>query len=243
MKISIAIPFYNNSRFMEKTLEYIITDDRISEIIITDDKSDDDNLNKLIEIIEGIPKIKLIKNHKNIGVFPNKIKALSLCSNEWGILLDSDNTLGKDYIDILFSNLPWDDKIIYAPEWAKTFPGNPSHMLDYKWLSNKTIDKVKTRDLRSNAKFKCFVNTGNYFLNVKKFITTMNSSDLKFNDSMSCIDVFYANHIWLMNGNKIKVIKGMQYLHRLHGQSTYTVKSKSKQKYWENQFFNKIQSS
>jgi len=241
MFISVAIPFYNNARFMEKTLEYIVTDDRISEIIITDDKSNDNNLTQLMNIIKKYPKVKLFKNPKNIGVFPNKIKALSKCSNQWAVLLDSDNALNKEYINAIFSQAPWNDKFIYAPEWAKTFPGNHSSMLNYKWLSNQIVDKEKTAKLRSNAQFKCFVNTGNYFVNVKKFVNIMNASTLKFDDSMSCIDVFYANHIWLMTGNKIKIVKGMQYSHRLHKASTYTVKSKHKQKYWENQFFNQVQ--
>ena len=33
-KISVAIPYYNNSKFMRKTLETLINDDRINEIII-----------------------------------------------------------------------------------------------------------------------------------------------------------------------------------------------------------------
>ena len=243
MLISIAIPYYNNSRFMEDTLKYIVTDPRITDIVITDDSSKPEDLKKLEEIIKPYPQIKLFKNNTNLGVFPNKMKALSKCSNKWAVLLDSDNMLEKKYIDAIYQEKKWNENMVYAPEWAKTFPGNHSSMLNYKWLSNKIIDKTKVMQLRSNSKFKCVVNTGNYFLNVKNFIYTMDTSALKFDDSMSCIDVFYANHIWLMNGNKIKIVKGMEYSHRLHKSSTYTVKSKSKQKYWENHFFNQIQRS
>ena len=40
-QISVTIPHYNNARFMRETLEYILNDERISEIIICDDCSKD----------------------------------------------------------------------------------------------------------------------------------------------------------------------------------------------------------
>ena len=121
--ISVAIPHYNNARFMPKTLEHILNDDRIVEIIICDDRSKDfDELEALIKKLDN-NKIILFKNEKNIGCYHNKLHTLTKCNQEWVILLDSDNIINKEYIDILYEIEKWNNNIIFAPMWAKTFPG------------------------------------------------------------------------------------------------------------------------
>ena len=152
MNISIAIPHYNNARFMSDTLKYIINDDRVSEIIICDDVSKD--LKELENYLNNLnnKKIKLYKNTINLGAYHNKLESLSKCTNEWCILLDSDNYLNENTIDILYSLDKWDKNIIYAPSWAKTFPGNHSLYLDYKIFENIVFDKKLAQNDFYNTK-------------------------------------------------------------------------------------------
>lgn len=238
MLISVAIPSYNNSQFLTETIEYVIKDNRISEIIIVDDASNDEHFKTIQKIKETSSKIKIYKNLINLGVFHNKIKALSLCSNEWAILLDADNIIRKIYIDNLFKE-KFNKNFIYTPDFAKTFP-QVSSMLNYKFLANKIIDKKIAFQMKKNNHFKCFINTGNYLVPVKEFIKCMKNSYIKFENTMSCIDVFFANHIWLKNNKKIKVVKDMEYSHRLHSNSTYNVSTKLKENYWSNFFFKQL---
>jgi len=142
MKITCAIPYYENSQFIEETLQWIIKDERVTEIIICDDDSNHRDFEKLIEILKKFknPKIKLYKNKKNLGVYLNKIKVISLSTNNWIILLDSDNIILKGYIDKLELEYPWDKKTIYAPVWAKTFPGYVSQKLNWTKYENKIIN-------------------------------------------------------------------------------------------------------
>ena len=243
MLISVAIPTYNNARFLKETLNYIITDNRISEIIMVDDCSNDNNKELIQEIIKPISKIKFYQNSKNLGVYPNKIKAVELCKNEWVILLDADNIIEKNYIDVIFKeNLQKD--IIYAPEWARTFNNHKmdgySHMLIYKEYGNQIIDKKIALGNRNKAKFKCLMNTGNYLLHKNTFLNTMKNKP-EYERSMSCIDVFYANHKWLKDNKKIKVVKDLQYFHRLHSSSTYMISTKSRETHWNNFFFKNLE--
>ena len=83
-KISVAIPYYNNSKFMNKTLETLLVDKRINEIIITDDMSKKD-ISTLKELINNLntSKIKLFENvFKNLYCYHNKITAVIKCSND-----------------------------------------------------------------------------------------------------------------------------------------------------------------
>ena len=100
-------------------LRVAITDNRVSEIIICDDDSKDilELTQLLIQINSN--KIKMYKNGKNLGCYLNKIEVISKCTNEWAILLDSDNVIEKDYIDTLYNIQEWNANTIYHPCWAK----------------------------------------------------------------------------------------------------------------------------
>ena len=118
-KISLAIPADNSSKFILDTLKYVIDNERVDEIIISDDFSDD--YEQLIAKIKGVsPKIKVFKNKQNLGGFGNKYVAISKCKNRRAILLDSDNSLSENYIDKLFEIPEWESDMIYCPDFGKS---------------------------------------------------------------------------------------------------------------------------
>ena len=68
-KISIAIPFYNTSRYFLDCLKHTIDDDFVSEIVVNDDQSTDEEWETLNKIVSDVnsDKIKLYKNPINLG--------------------------------------------------------------------------------------------------------------------------------------------------------------------------------
>ena len=220
--ISVAIPYYNNSKFMGKTLELLVEDDRINEIIITDDRSKD--ISRLNDVISQLNtnKIKLFENEKNLGCYHNKITAVGKCSNDWCILLDSDNYIEQSYLDRIYNITEWDKNTIYAPDRPITFPGNPSMVMDYRKYSDKYINKeLYLKDFNDNT-FQCLINTCNYFLPCKEYIKCMNEGFTTYNrDIIDCLDSAVLFTDWLTNNNKIKVVKNLSYYHRLHPNSNY----------------------
>lgn len=222
--ISVAIPHYNNSCFIKDLLDPLLKDERINEIIICDDYSND--YTKLKEIINSIDndKIKLYRNENNIGCYHNKLNTITKCTNEWSILIDSDNIINKDYIDELYA-LEWNDNCIYAPMWAKTFPGEISPNLNYSIYRNILIDKQICAKEYYNIKMQCLMNTCNYFIPVKKYIETMKKYkyDRMYIDAIDSLILFTD---WIKNNNKILVVDNLIYKHRLHKNSNY-VKSQS----------------
>jgi len=244
--ISVAIPHYNNSHFMNDTLRYIKEDDRIDEIIICDDKSND--IDKLENILNKLncEKIKLFKNEVNIGCYHNKLSTLSKCKNEWACLIDSDNIIDKLYIDKIFEFENWKENVIYAPMWAYTFPGNVSQTLNYSIFKNVMFDSKKYIDsyyYKNNIIFKCLANTCNYFVNVKNYISIMN----KYNYDREIIDSLDSCILlsdWLSNGNFLLVVQNLVYKHRVHSNSNYKLsKSKIYTSKVEKSIFDKLNNS
>src|SRR5665647_3469478 len=96
-KFSLAITTYNRYNFIEKDLGRYIENKFINEIVINDDSSDD--YSKLQKFKNESSKLKLFRNEFNLGVIKNKIKTISLSSNEFVLLLDSDNSISDKVLE------------------------------------------------------------------------------------------------------------------------------------------------
>jgi glycosyltransferase involved in cell wall biosynthesis len=245
-QISVVIPHYNNTLFIKDTLAPLIDDNRINEIIICDDKSNDfDLLKEIVVSIENNnsqKKIKLYQNDTNLGCYHNKLKSISYCSNDWAILLDSDNIYDTKCLDILFNIKNWETDTIYAPMWAKTFPGDIAPNLNYSKYKNIIIDKnIYLHEFNDNH-FQCLINTCNYFLPVKPYIGCMSlyNYNRTFIDSLDSAVLFTD---WLYHKNKIYVVDDLIYKHRLHSNSNYMISSARRYEgQVKHQLFEKIRS-
>jgi glycosyltransferase involved in cell wall biosynthesis len=121
-KISVAIPCYNSSSFIINALIYPISDDRIDDIVISDDASGDfAELQKKVDALQS-PKIRLFHNEMNFGCHRNKAIAASHAKNDWVIVFDSDNIFGKKYVDALYAIKEWNPDSIYCPESGQSLP-------------------------------------------------------------------------------------------------------------------------
>jgi len=229
-RISVSITHYNNSKFIKDALSFIEKDERIDEIVITDDHSNEwEQLNNIVKEL-NIPKIKLIRNSENLGNFMNKLQGLSNCKNDWVILLDADNILTQEYLDAIFKESLNSDTI-YAPCWAHTFHTRGrrtnSPPLNFAFMKNKVITPQAIRPYITKVSFRlinmeCCLNVGNYFVNKNEFLKIENKAFGNYNKGkLSNVDYLQTNTEWLCNGKKIKVVSGMEYEHRLHPDSCY----------------------
>jgi glycosyltransferase involved in cell wall biosynthesis len=209
-KISLVITTYNRDTLTINSYSNVIEDDRISEVVIVDDKSNSHYVDKLRRHANH-PKIKLFLNQNNLGCYRNKRYAISLASNEYVIILDSDNTIDKSYIDVIYSQ-EWDVKKIIAPDFAMPH-------FDYREFSGKVIDKDTVKQYiprGSRTRFDCLINTMNYFVNRDEYLRVWDG-----NIEPWTADTIYQNYQWLKAGNYIYVAVGMQYNHLVHDGSHY----------------------
>lgn len=125
LKLSIAMTTYNGSRYISEQLQSLANQTiKPYEIVICDDCSKDNT----VEIIENFKKnsglnIKIIKNHRNLGVIKNFEKAISNTTGDIIFLSDQDDYWFpqklKDYsvafmshkdVDLIFSDAQIVDK-------------------------------------------------------------------------------------------------------------------------------------
>lgn len=219
---SLCITTLNRFDFLKKNIPRYLENGLISEIIISDESSSNDF--KLLQ--EYFPdnnnKLKLVKNETVLGPFLNKIRCCKEASNEWIVLMDSDNfadidnyfKIAQKYITSSSHNI--NEKTILSPSMA-------SPNFDYKFLANIILTKNNIRNYYNNPMFNCFINTGNYIIN-KNLIDTLNfEKDIELIQKSSACDVKLMNTLFFeqFENLNIHVVENMKYDHVVHGESVY----------------------
>ena len=222
-KISVVIPYYNRCDLVIQTIEPLLSDDRISEVILCDDRSPDEDYYQLLKNVSGMKKVKVYRNVINMYVQANKKNALSFAKEDWVVIVDNDNIMSKDFFDKLFSIDKWDPDTIYHPSFA-------SPNFDYRQFNGKTITKENVIEFTKASIFVTLCNTNNYMTNKSSYLKSyLYSSDIRGADGI------FNSYNWLKNGNKIYIVPDLTYFHRVHDTSAFLSEADSNMKliyYW-----------
>lgn len=213
-KISIAIPTWNRVDVLIESFSKVISDERIENIHIQDDASDIEIYNKVKSIIDVLNKthgnkITYSRNLTNVDCHRNKYHSVLGAKSEWVILLDSDNIIDTDYLDRLYEIKNWDSDTIYTPEYAK-----PN--FDFRAYSGIILTKQNISNHIDKPLLETCLNASNYFINKIEWVRCWNSD---VNPVTS--DSIFVCMNWLLAGNKINVVSGLRYYHRVWSQSHY----------------------
>lgn len=199
--------------FLAKSLSKYLTYDLINEIVVTDENGAD--VKKINAAFQNA-KLKLYVNDERLGPFSNKLKACSLASNEWIVLMDSDNFADEHYFETaknyIVNHIGDQKNIILAPSFAKpNFNYTPY-----------TGTIFKKGNLTSSGNSECLMNTGNYVIN--KFLTDgINlSNELDNIKHSSSLDVIYFNTLLFEQLDlNMHIVPNLEYEHVVHNGSFY----------------------
>lgn len=105
MKVSIIIPIYNASKYIERCLVSALNQSYSNvEYICVDDGSADDSLIKAKNIVEQsarVSSVVFIEHHKNKGVAEARNTGINQATGDYIYFLDSDDELPYNSIELL----------------------------------------------------------------------------------------------------------------------------------------------
>lgn len=208
-RISLALTHYNRAALLLECVAPILEDQRISEIVISDDASTDGSYLKLLECFSSHPKVKVFQNAHNLDCYQNKAQALRLCSNEWAILFDSDNILPVEYLDCLYRLLEWKEDTVYCPDFAEPY-------FDYTAFAGREIDQENVAKFMAMPHFATALNTCNYFVHRNSYLEVWDGSV-----NPHTADSIFQMYNWFRHGKKMQIVPGLRYFHRIHSGSHY----------------------
>ena len=97
IKISVMVPIYNTSQYLEKCLKSIISQSlKEIEIICVNDGSTDNSLEILEEFAKEDKRI-IIVNKKNGGLTSARNAALKIARGKYCLNIDSDDWIEQEY--------------------------------------------------------------------------------------------------------------------------------------------------
>jgi len=240
MKVSLCIPSFNSSIYIEELLKKIQSLNFIFEVIICDDFSNLENINTLKTIVNNFKKsssipVKLILNDINEGAYVNKFKTVQQSSGNIIYLIDSDN-LPMENFDKLIQKLinNFDKDTIYFPFMVyqfKTFPklAKLGSILQDKYKV-KFFDGDRTINFSDTQKYLkqyeqgintfsidkniiWFLNVGNFIVDRDLFLSIFEPG-LKLTRDKLAVDAIGFSYFWLKSGRKIKSLNNFYHYHR-----------------------------
>lgn len=207
--ISLVLTHFNRFPLLCQCVSHVIDDARIGEIVIVDDNSTDGSKERLISVFGSNPKVQLVFNAENIDCYRNKKKAMEWAKNEWCILFDSDNIIKPSYLDVLYHIQNWRSDVVYCPDFAEPH-------FDYREHAGGIIDRTDIHQYVNRRNFLTALNTCNYFVHRETYLKVWDGSV-----NPHTVDSMFQMLNWLEAGNKLVIVPGLRYFHRVHAGSHY----------------------
>jgi glycosyltransferase involved in cell wall biosynthesis len=207
--ISVAIPTYNRFGFLMQNIVPFVYDPRVAEIVISDDCSTDGSYVRLQYHLEQYSKVRLFRNTRRLDCYANKAVSVRRTLSEWVILMDDDNTLGVNYLDVLYGLDSWDSSTAYLPVFARPH-------FDYRAFSGLTVTAKNVASYMDRPHFLTALNTANYFVPRSFYLRVWDE-----HVDPHTADSLFMNYRWLRAGGSLVFVPGLEYDHLVHEDSHY----------------------
>lgn len=198
-RISVAILATVQPDLIIKSLKNILSHSCVSDIVVVATSTDCRK-----ELLALSDKIHFYQA-TSTDLLSVRAQALSLCREDWAILLDSGNCLLPDYFTSLLALPTWEADRIYCP--SEAWP-----LVDFRSLTNQNLDFNKLRDLLIHdlVLVRSFLNDGNYLVNKDKFLPLIQSAKRE----AYSYETAFVNYLWLSSGYSLQILPDCSYYKR-----------------------------
>jgi glycosyltransferase involved in cell wall biosynthesis len=166
-KVSILIPIYNTTEYIEKCAESLFNQTfNDIEYIFVNDATPDDSIEKLIKVIGKYPdlknQIKIIHHSSNRGLAVTRNTALDASTGSFIAVVDSDDFIEPRMIEDLYNKAIIENADIVVSDFIMEFPGvfkisrdyisedkeeNIKNIIQHELISSSLVNKLVSRTL------------------------------------------------------------------------------------------------
>ncbi|MDY0102503.1 MAG: glycosyltransferase family A protein [Lentimicrobium sp.] len=102
--VSVLMTTYNREKYLAIAVESVLASTYENlELIIVDDQSKDKSYEIALSYAEKDKRVKVFKNEKNLGDYPNRNKAASLASGKYLKYVDADDMIYPTGLEVMIS--------------------------------------------------------------------------------------------------------------------------------------------
>lgn len=154
IKVSVLIPVYNTSKYLEKCISSVPEREDV-EIVIIDDYSTDDSVKILEKIASTRKNITIIQNKQNMGIGYNRNRLIEAARGEYIFFLDSDDWIFGETFNFIV------DAILNGQPCVKGLHINPfNQVFPVEVHRGDFVLKSFIGETRHDEKLRCFEDTG-----------------------------------------------------------------------------------
>ena len=109
-KVTICVPVYNVEKYIERCCKSLFEQTYSNiEYIFVDDRSPDNSIKVVENILQGYPKrknaVKLIEHSVNKGLAATRNTGIDAASGEYILFVDSDDYLDHNAVELLMNKV------------------------------------------------------------------------------------------------------------------------------------------
>ncbi|WP_076542404.1 glycosyltransferase [Shewanella sp. UCD-KL21] len=122
--VSIIMPSYNSSGTISESIDSVLAQTYSNwELLITDDKSQDDTVNIIKRYASTDERIRLFENEENLGAGGSRNRSISSAQGKFIAFLDSDDLWYNNKLEIQISFMLKND-VALSYTWYQKFDSN-----------------------------------------------------------------------------------------------------------------------
>lgn len=197
MKVSILVPIYNTSQFIERCVISLLeqTYENI-EYIFVNDCSSDNSISILKDVLNKYPRkkehVRLINNHHNEGIAKVRNILINNATGKYIYFVDSDDYIDKNAVEILISTALKYKSDIVRYNYYEVYNGKRSSVISNEPFINKEqlLKNAISSQSGIDSMWKLFIKRELFTSNGLQFTIGINGCE----DYIMSIKLFYYAH-------------------------------------------------
>jgi glycosyltransferase involved in cell wall biosynthesis len=134
-KITVLMPVYNAEQFLREAIDSMLNQSfRDFEFLIMDDGSTDSSISIIQQYQD--PRIRLIRNEKNLGISPTLNKGIELASSDLIARMDADDISYPDRLQKQYDYMMAHPDCALLSAWARVITHDKKFVRMEKYRSN-----------------------------------------------------------------------------------------------------------
>ncbi|HEG3987000.1 TPA: glycosyltransferase family 2 protein [Campylobacter coli] len=225
-QLSIIIPLFNSCDFISRALQSCINQTlRDIEILVVDDKSEDESVKIALEFAKKDERIRIFHNDENLGTFASRNLGVLHSSSDFIMFLDSDDFLTLDACEIAFKEMKKGFDLLCFDAFVHRVKTKQF----YRFKQDEVFNQKEFLEFLSKQRHFCWSVWAKCF---KKDIILKSFEKIKIDERLSYGEDVLFCYIYFMFCEKIAVFKTCIYHYEFNPNGRY--ENKNKEILWQN---------
>jgi succinoglycan biosynthesis protein ExoO len=216
-RVSVIVPAYNAASFLERALNSALAQTMPDlEVIVVDDASKDATLALAREVAGRDPRVRVLHNEHNRGMYPTYNRAIDAARGDWIAALDADDVWLPERLERMLAVSAGEDAVSDDELILRTSPHHRGRVRALSLLASHGVSLTKPRRITTWE----FVQHDLGLLKPLLRRSFLEQQGLKYDADLKIVADFSLYIKLLLAGARWLQLPNAYYLYTWHGENT-----------------------